>query len=79
MAAAAAKVGRTFRLEPDTSAALDTFADVRFGGNRTAALSAAIEIAAIVYDSPHGRAGEDPADALERWAAARRSSRPADE
>ena len=79
MAAAAAKVGRTFRLEPATSAALDTFADVRFGGNRTAALSAAIDIAAIVYDSPHGRAGEDPADALERWAAARRSSRPADE
>ena len=78
MAAAAPTIARTFRLEPAISEALDDFAAVRFGRNRTAALSAAIQIAAIVYDSPHGRAGEDPADALERWASARRA-KPSDD
>lgn len=78
MGAALPTIARTFRLDPETSQALDDFAAVRFGRNRTAALSAAIQIAAIVYDSPHGRAGEDAADALERWAAARRA-KPSDD
>lgn len=78
VATAAPTIPRTFRLDPHVSEAPDAFAKVRFGSNRTAALSAAISIAAIVYDSPHGRAGEDPADALERWAAARRA-KPSDD
>jgi hypothetical protein len=68
----AARESRTFRLLPERAAELDAIASARFGGNRTAALDAAIAIAATVYGSPAGRAGEDPADALERWCAARR-------
>lgn len=67
-----AKIARTFRIAPALSAALDDAAALRFGGNKTIAIEAAIQIAAIVYGSPAGRAGSDPADALERWAAARR-------
>ena len=77
MPAPAAKV-RTFRMDPATSDALDAFADTRFGGNKTKALQAAIQIAALIYDSPHGRAGADPADALERFCAGRRG-RPTDD
>lgn len=78
MAAAAVSVARTFRLEPDVSKALDDVAELRFGSNKTEAISAAIQIAALIYGSPHGRSGADPADALERYSAARRS-RAADE
>lgn len=66
------RTARTFRLTGDDVAALDDVAAVRFGGNRTRALEAAIGLASIVYGSPAGRAGLDAADALERWAAARR-------
>jgi hypothetical protein len=78
MAGAALSIARTFRLEPDVSQALDGVAALRFGGNKTEAITAAIQIAALIYDSPHGRAGSDPADALERYAAARRAKVGAD-
>lgn len=68
---------RTFRLDPALSDALDAVAEARFGGNRTKAIEAAVMLAATVYSSPAGRAGADPADALERWAAARRAPRAA--
>ena len=78
-AEAEAKTARTSRLDPPISDALNAVADARFGGNKTKAIEAAIAIAAIVYGSPHGRGGANPADALERWAAARRAPKGDDE
>ena len=78
MAGAAPSIARTFRLEPDVSKALDAVAELRFGGNKTEAIQAAIQIAAIVYGTTSGRGGIDPADALERYSAARRAKVEAD-
>jgi hypothetical protein len=78
MAGAALSIARTFRLEPDVSKALDDIAEIRFGNNKTEAIQAAIQIAAIVYGTTSGRGGIDPADALERYSAARRA-KPSDD
>ena len=78
MAGAAPSIARTFRLEPGVSEMLDIVAKLRFGNNKTEAIEAAITLAGLVYGTTSGRGGIDPADALERYSAARRAKVEAD-
>lgn len=66
-AASKAVPGRVVSVLPiDVAEALDALANVRFGGNRTAALTSAVRLAVAVYEAKpnRGRLVRDERDAL---------------
>lgn len=69
---AAASAPRSFRLSPEDDSRLDSIAAARFGGRRSEAVRAAIEIAAAVYASSAARAEPDPTSALAAYVRSRR-------